>query len=275
MVISRVLIILLIFNSILNLYGQDCKSCSKFYYSLSYQSDSLDIHSKSNHVFALIINDNTSIFTDIQNKKADSLETIIWNNYNKNSTSISFKGIPNAKFKYYIAKDLSVIDKPVKIYDKIGSGNYMYEDATKIEWQLFNNKKNIAGFSCQMAKTKVFGRTFIAWFASEVPINDGPYKFWGLPGLIIELYDEKKYFVFSLIRYQKQDFDVLTNIPELRLRKLIITSKDKFVRAKKNYKEGIVSRIKNSAISGNVGEERIRQIQESIKKNNNPIELTN
>lgn len=275
MVISRALSILLTFNSIFNLYGQDCKSCSKFYYSLSYQSDSLDIHSKSSHVFALIRNENTSIFTDIQNKKADSLEAIIWKNYNKNSTSISFKGVPNSKFKYYIVKDLNSIDTPIKIYDKIGSVNHMYEDATKIEWHLYNNKKNIAGFSCQMAKTKVFGRTFVAWFTSEVPINDGPYKFRGLPGLIIELYDEKNYFVFSLIRYQKQDIDIMTNLPELRLRKLIMTSKEKFVLAKKNYKEGVVSRIKSSTISNNVGEERIRQIQESIKKNNNPIELKN
>lgn len=275
MVTSRLFLILLILNSAINLYGQDCKSCSNFYYSLSFQSDSLDVNSKSSHIFALMRKNNSSIFTDLQNKRADSLETIIWRNYNKNSTSISFKGVPNAKFKYYIVKDLDMADNAIMIYDKIGTGNYMYKDSTKIEWQLFNDKRSIAGFSCQMAKTKVFGRTFIAWFASEIPINDGPYKFRGLPGLIVELYDEKKYFVFSLIRYQKKDSDILDSVPDLRLRKLIVTSKDKFVAAKKNYKEGIVSRIKGSTISGSIGEERIRQIQENIKKNNNSLELKN
>ena len=257
------------------IYGQECNSCSKFYYSFSNQSDSLDVNSKTSHVFVLMKKKDSTLFTDIQNKKADSLEAVIWADYKRTkSGTISYKGVPNAKYKYYISKDLSKPTNDIKVYDKIGTGNFMYEDDTKLQWELVNEKKQIAGFFCQKAQTFAFGRKFIAWFTTEIPISDGPYKFRGLPGLIVELYDDKKYFVFSLIRHLKNDNDAVVILPELRTRKLIETTKDKFVNAKKSHREGLVARIKNGPFSQEVSNERIKQIQDNLKKNNNQIELS-
>ena len=185
-----------------------------------------------------------------------------------------YKGVPNAKYKYYISKDLSKPTNDIKVYDKIGTGNFMYEDTTKLQWELVDEKKQIAGFSCQKAQTFAFGRKFVAWFTTEIPISDGPYKFRGLPGLIVELYDDKKYFVFSLIRHLKNDNEVSIILPELRTRGLVITTKDKFVNAKNSHREGLVARIKNGPFSQDVSNERIRQIQYNLKKNNNHIELS-
>lgn len=114
-----------------------------------------------------------------------------------------------------------------------------------MEWELINEKKQIAGFSCQKSQTFAFGRKFIAWFTTEIPISDGPYKFRGLPGLIIEVYDDQRHFVFSLIRHDKNDNEVVIKLPELRMRKLITTTKDKLMNAKKNHREGLIGRIKN------------------------------
>jgi hypothetical protein len=109
-----------------NDYGQECNSCFKFYYSFSNQSDSLDVHSKSNHVFVLMKKNDSTLFTDIQNKKADSLEAIIWADYKRTkSGTISYKGVPNAKFKYYISKDLGSPKISVKVYDKVGTSNFL------------------------------------------------------------------------------------------------------------------------------------------------------
>ena len=114
-----------------------------------------------------------------------------------------------------------------------------------MEWELINEKKQIAGFSCQKSQTFAFGRKFIAWFTTEIPISDGPYKFRGLPGLIIEVYDYQRHFVFSLIRHDKNDNEVVIKLPELRMRKLITTTKDKLMNVKKNHREGLIGRIKN------------------------------
>src|SRR5690606_15007177 len=48
------------------------------------------------------------------------------------------------------------------------------------------------------ATTHFAGRKWIAWFASEIPFQDGPYKFRGLPGLIFQIEDADKFHVFTL-----------------------------------------------------------------------------
>lgn len=59
-------------------------------------------------------------------------------------------------------------------------------------WEITPEKKKIGKFTCQKAKTKFRGRNYEAWFTTEIPINNGPWKFQGLPGLILEAYDDKR-----------------------------------------------------------------------------------
>ena len=49
----------------------------------------------------------------------------------------------------------------------------------------------------QKAECDFRGRHYIAWFNPKIPIPDGPWKLRGLPGLIIEAYDEKKHVQFN------------------------------------------------------------------------------
>lgn len=42
------------------------------------------------------------------------------------------------------------------------------------------------------------GRQWIAWFTNEIPFQDGPFKFYGLPGLIVKLEDSEDYHKFLL-----------------------------------------------------------------------------
>jgi GLPGLI family protein len=44
----------------------------------------------------------------------------------------------------------------------------------------------------------------IAWFAEKIPFNDGPYKFKGLPGLILEIEDSKENHIFLLQKIEKR-----------------------------------------------------------------------
>lgn len=65
------------------------------------------------------------------------------------------------------------------------------EPLTKIEWIIQPQKKKILEQDCQRATTSFGGRNYIAWFAPAIPINAGPWKLGGLPGIILAVNDEK------------------------------------------------------------------------------------
>lgn len=68
----------------------------------------------------------------------------------------------------------------------------------KITWQISEEQKMLGKFLCQKAETKFRGRNYSAWFTTEIPVSDGPWKFYGLPGLILEVSDDKNEVQFEL-----------------------------------------------------------------------------
>jgi GLPGLI family protein len=67
-----------------------------------------------------------------------------------------------------------------------------------MKWELIKEMKMIDTLECFMAKTFFKGRKYIAWYCPKIAISDGPWKLGGLPGLIIEAYDENKNLQFTL-----------------------------------------------------------------------------
>ncbi len=54
-------------------------------------------------------------------------------------------------------------------------------------WELKEDVCNILGYDCKKAVTTFKGREYIAWYSSDIPVDAGPYKFRGLPGLILKI----------------------------------------------------------------------------------------
>ncbi len=72
----------------------------------------------------------------------------------------------------------------------------IHDTLPKIAWELVDSYKEIGGYGCQKAEGEFGGRLYEVWFAKDIPIPFGPYKLWGLPGLILEARDE-----FGLVRF--------------------------------------------------------------------------
>lgn len=70
------------------------------------------------------------------------------------------------------------------------------EDWEKPEWEISDETKEILGYQCFKATTDYRGRRWTAWFAPEIPVQDGPWKLCGLPGLILEAVDNHREFHF-------------------------------------------------------------------------------
>jgi GLPGLI family protein len=86
---------------------------------------------------------------------------------------------------------------------KIDIKYFTKEARTKINWQLQKETKKIGNFECKSAKCMFRGRNYTAWYAPELAVPFGPWKLQGLPGLILEAYDEKEeiYFYFKSVEF--------------------------------------------------------------------------
>lgn len=164
-------------------------------YSLEFVSNPDKPEIKDNDIILLEIGENVSksysyslfkydsIFTDGKYKGAQALPLL----------QISVP--PVEVFKNYPEGKLSVVYRspfqgPVFKY---------IEDKVDFNWVIHSEKKNIFGYSCQKATTNFGGRSWEAWFTSRIPVSDGPWKFRGLPGLILQVFDDKGNFSFDCI----------------------------------------------------------------------------
>lgn len=77
------------------------------------------------------------------------------------------------------------------------------EPVPKLQWTLKEDQQTIHGYRCQKAICHWRGRDYEAWFTTEVPIQRGPWKFGGLPGLIVKISDAKKEYNFELVKLER------------------------------------------------------------------------
>lgn len=75
------------------------------------------------------------------------------------------------------------------------------ESFPDIAWHITGNQKLIQNFTCFEATGHFGGRDYTVWFTEQIPTSYGPWKFHGLPGLIVQLEDklgEVQFYVESL-----------------------------------------------------------------------------
>jgi len=69
---------------------------------------------------------------------------------------------------------------------------------TDIEWNYSSNDTiKLLGYTCDKAIANFAGRKYTAWYTLDVPIPYGPYKFSGLPGLIIRIEESNGMYVWE------------------------------------------------------------------------------
>jgi GLPGLI family protein len=98
---------------------------------------------------------------------------------------------------------------------------YKIKDNTSLmEWHLSEKKediKRINSFLCNKAILNFRGRNYIAWYSLGIPLPFGPWKFNGLPGLILEIYDTENIFKWSATKivYPSKEivnFDIIDKV---------------------------------------------------------------
>ena len=94
--------------------------------------------------------------------------------------------VPNRSASIYVLKDF---EKQVEtVYDDYSDQFAKYDEPFgEMQWEIIpDSTSTILDYECVMARMSYHGRDWTVWFAPEIPVQDGPWKFAGLPGLILK-----------------------------------------------------------------------------------------
>ncbi|WP_396597524.1 GLPGLI family protein [Dokdonia sp. R86516] len=122
--------------------------------------------------------------------------------------------------------------------------SFFYDDIWKeITWEIKGKTKKIASFTAQKAIGTFRGRTYTAWFTEEISLPYGPWKLYGLPGLILEAEDSEKMFgiKFVSIKYPCEDCEVDFEKPTASEEKTL----KEYVEFRDNYNDHVFRKMKS------------------------------
>lgn len=127
------------------------------------------------------------------------------------------------------------------------NGRYT-EDWPLMHWELRDSTKTILSHKCQMATCHFRGRDFVAWFAADVPIKGGPWKFGGLPGCILKVHDTRFYYKWEAVAIERGTFPIY-QYPESLYPK---TSRKRIWKLQKEYTENYLNAIGWISLEGRI-----------------------
>ncbi len=182
------------------------KALARVRYSFSHIQDTAQRDKPYTENMLLVIGKNASVYTSydkLNNNIAlnQQIQEQIKNNAGGNVSIKRTSSKPTTGTDYfYFAKENKLITK-----ERLLNNYLIEEDAPKISWKITKDTASFSGVHCQKATTYFKGRNWIAWYAPDMPFQSGPWKLNGLPGLIIEAYDEKKEVQFQFAGIDKVD----------------------------------------------------------------------
>ena len=196
------------------------------------------------------------------------LDSLIYTDYPKGMTKGQFHKYAKVYLPSHEATIKEFSSGTLLTYDKVYIDNYMYQEPLSLmKWNLVPGSEMICGYKCRKATTSFRGRKWTAWYAPEIPIDNGPWKFGGLPGLIlkIESDDNDHHFVAVAIRRNRGDIQFLKRNLEKTTRKKYNEELKEYCRNPHKYLTGNTMAPKDK--EGNLAVSEFRRLFF------NPIEL--
>lgn len=133
------------------------------------------------------------------------------------------------------------------------------EEWEKPEWTVGENEKVLLGYICFEATTTYRGRKWTAWFTPEIPIQEGPWKLCGLPGLILAANDENNDYSYEATGMIQNDKLMVGLINYWNRYDRIFITRDKFLNNWYRYKHSDLAAKISVFTGGLVNPKRIKQ----------------
>ena len=256
----------------------------RFMYEYKFVSDSTNKADVKTELMNLDTTPKGSKFYSYTSYKSDSLMRVDLEKQLKATGSINIKTDQRKGFvRYTVAKNYQ--NGNVDFRNRIGMDAFKVTEDRKIAWKILPNKQKIGNWETQKATTEFGGRKWTAWFCNDIPIQDGPYKFFGLPGIIVKLEDQTQSHVFNLVGIKNLGtlepeiyaFEITKEIPlkGSEYKKLLLENRSDPAKGLRQISmdNGVVLNMNNSAETNKFMKEREERLKEQVKKDNNIIEI--
>lgn len=273
--------------------AQDSKeTANRFFYELTYASNKDSLQNKKKEMTILDITKDKSIYRDYLAVSQDSILKVEVEAMQKAGVFKDLsKSIKQPKFSHVITKTYPSLETSYADYilqDKVN-----YKEAMPFKWNISSEKAKIGEYNAQKATTTYGGRNWIAWFTTEIPFQDGPYKFSGLPGLIVKVEDDAKNYSWEvkgnkkIENYEEQSYSEKLMKQFGQGVKNLEVNRDKFEQLYAAYKKDPFGSIRSQLSQipadakmpdGTSISQMMRDTEDRLKKhlaeNNNSIEIS-
>ncbi len=180
------------------------ESANKFFYELTYAPNKDSLQKKVKTMTILDITKDKSTYKDYLMVSQDSILKIEVEAMQKSGTYKDLsKSIKQPKFAHKVYKMYPAMD--IIYSEQILQDQVSYKDNIALNWKIDSEKKKIGEYDTQKATLDFGGRKWTAWFSTDLPFQDGPYKFYGLPGLIVQIGDDEGSYTWKLEGNKKVD----------------------------------------------------------------------
>ena len=194
---SKIIKILLLYFSVGLFQAQTFVANQVATYSLTYKTGNL----LDQEQFVLLINtkNNSSYFLSTYNFVKDTLQT----------GDMMKLASMESDFNERVLRQ----GNTYTVYENIKGVKLRYAQTPDLRWNVMSSIKMYNGYKLQKAEITAYGRDWEAWFSTDIQSQTGPYKFYGLPGLIFLLKSKDGVFDFQLQNFkQKKKIHMLPKV---------------------------------------------------------------
>lgn len=249
------ILLLGLLTSVMLIVPAQNKAVMEVNYETKMISDSLNRDKVNTYASTLLCNNVESVYFSREAQafyKGNSKETIP-------TSAGAIPKYPKSVGSVYKTKENLLVSLPV------GKYIFTYEEP-QLKWEILNETKDIKGFKTRLARTTTdTGDTYFAWFTNDLTIPDGPFRFKGLSGLILEVYNKNKTIEIYATDIKKSDelIEPLNYGNDVKTK-----SKQQFLEARKNYLENPSMYNGNLKVLDSNGNDRTKIMSDRLKKMN-------
>lgn len=258
-------------------YAQDLKIIYELEYKAQLAKDSI---SKELMLLEINTNKKESVYKSLDKNRYHEILSEINSNGNNEKSKELITQLPQYSMYHEIFKNL--IQNKFRVFESVMANVYSAEYRFSPQWTIINESKIVQGHQCKKGVLTFGGRRWIAWYAVDIPISDGPYKFYGLPGLILELASVDGDYKFKTTAIMKEDVDITfpknTDLTYNNLNKLkVATVKDPTLQTRQlmsNTNESVsaVVLFDGKESKGDFSKSLNEEMKKWFEEHNNPIE---